>query len=101
VSVGFFIECKNEENRKIYFEKMISLKQILTENYLPEVLFDAHYHLENGKVISKVWVELTGIRFFSQKDWPIIFQFFHDSMEQFEYFYDEYQDYIQDLNLNQ
>lgn len=100
VGVGLFIECKDDEKRKIYFEKITSLRTILEENYLPDVLFDAHFQLETGKIISKIWVEKTGIKLFKQNDWPAIHAFFFDKMEQFEYFFYEYQDYIQDLTIN-
>lgn len=100
VAVGLFIECKNDETRKIYFEKIVSLKTILEENYLPDVLFDAHFLLENGKEISKIWVEKTDVKLFKQDDWHIIHDFFYEKMEQFEYFFYEYQDYIQDLTIN-
>lgn len=100
VAVGFFIECKSDELRKIYYEKIVSLKTILEEDYLPEVLFDQHFTLENGKIISKIWVEKEGIKLYNKNQWDEIYMFFYDKMEQFEYFFYEYQDYIQDLEIN-
>jgi hypothetical protein len=100
VAVGFFIECKSDELRKIYYEKIVSLKTILEESYLPEVLYEQHFTLENGKTISKIWVEKQGIKLYNQENWGEIYSFFYDKMEQFEYFFYEYQDYIQDLEIN-
>jgi hypothetical protein len=100
VGVGLFIECKNDETRKIYFDKIVSLKTILEENYLKDVYFEEHFRLENGKIISKIWVEKEGIKLYNQENWTFIFTFFHDTMEQFEYFFYEYQDYIQNLEMN-
>ena len=100
VAVGLFIECKNDELRRIYFEKIVSLKTILVENYLPEVLFEEHFTLENGKTISKIWIEKQGIKLYNKEQWNEIYTFFYDKMEQFEYFFYEYQDYIQDLEIN-
>lgn len=100
VAVGFFIECKSDDLRKIYFEKMVSLKTILIENYLPDALFEEHFTLENGKVISKIWVEKQEIKLYNKDYWAGIYYFFYEKMEQFEYFFYEYQDYIQDLEIN-
>mgnify|MGYP003523554026 CR=1 FL=1 len=48
------IEPKDEEKRKIYFEKIESLKTILLEEYLPEAILERNYYLESGKVISRI-----------------------------------------------
>jgi hypothetical protein len=95
------IEVKNDETRIVYFEKIVSLKNILQEEYLREVLFERNFYLENGKVISRIWVEKTdGISLNNQNSWPVIFAFFNEKMNYFESFYEEYQDYIKDLNSN-
>ena len=94
------IEPRDEEKRKIYFEKIESLKTIFLEEYLPEAIFDRHFHLETGKIISKVWVEKTGISLFNKNTWPEIFDFFNENMDKFERFFYEYQDYISDLEIN-
>src|SRR5574343_1451260 len=46
------IEPKDEEKRKIYYEKVESLKTILHEEYLPEAILERNFYLDNGKVIS-------------------------------------------------
>lgn len=94
------IEPNNEEHRKIYFEKIESLKTILLEEYLPEAILERNYYLENGKIISKVWVELTEVSLNNPKTWDKIFAFFSENMSQFELFFNEYEDYIKDLTLN-
>lgn len=94
------IEPKEEEKRKIYFEKIESLKTILLEEYLPDAIFERNFYLENGKVISRVWIELTGISLFNKDTWETIFEFFSEKMEAFEMFFYEYEDYIRDLEIN-
>ena len=94
------IEPKDEEKRKIYFEKIESLKQILLDEYLSDAVFEREFHLETGKVISKIWIEKTGISVFNKNTWPEIFDFFAEKMEAFELFFYEYRDYIEDLELN-
>lgn len=94
------IEPKDEKKRKIYFEKIESLKQILHDDYMDDAIFERHFHLETGKIISKIWVEKSGISVFNKKTWPEIFDFFNEKMMAFELFFYEYKDYIEDLELN-
>ncbi|MPT34235.1 DUF4268 domain-containing protein [Flavobacterium sp. WV_118_3] len=94
------IESKDDEKRKIYYEKIESLRTILHEDFLPEAVLERHYYLETGKAISKVWVEKTGISLFNRSSWPEIFDFFNDNMDAFERFFYEYEDYIRDLEIN-
>ncbi len=94
------IEPKDEEKRTIYFEKVESLKTILVEDYLPEAVLERNFYLENGKVISRIWVEKLGVSLNNRAYWPEIFTFFSEMMTQFEYFFYEYQDYLNDLEIN-
>lgn len=94
------IEPKDEEKRKIYYEKIESLKTILHEDYLPEAIFERNFYLESGKVISRIWVEKTGVSLNNKNNWEAIFDFFNETMSQFEYFFYENEDYIKDLTIN-
>ncbi|MCF6132366.1 DUF4268 domain-containing protein [Flavobacterium wongokense] len=94
------IEPKDEELRKIYFEKMESLKNILLEEFLPEAIFERNFYLENGKVISRIWVEKLGVSLNNKNTWGEIFSFFNQEMTKFELFFYEYEDYIKDLETN-
>lgn len=94
------IEPKDEEKRKIYFEKIESLKTILLEDYLPEAILERNFYLENGKIISRIWVEKLEVRLNDKKDWKQIFDFFNETMDLFECFFFEHQDYIKDLEIN-
>jgi hypothetical protein len=94
------IEPKDEEKRKIYYEKVESLKTILLEDYLDDVIFERNFYLETGKVISRVWVEKTGISINNKSTWPEVFDFFAEKMDAFERFFYENEDYIKDLEIN-
>ena len=94
------IEPKDEEKRKIYYEKVESLKTILLEDYLDDVIFERNFYLETGKVISRVWVEKTGISINNKNTWPEVFDFFAEKMDAFERFFYENEDYIKDLEIN-
>lgn len=94
------IEPKEDDKRIIYFEKMESLKTILLEEFLPDAIFEKDFQLENGKMISRIWVEQTGISLYNMASWAMIFRFFNISMDAFERFFYEYEDYLRDLDLN-
>lgn len=94
------IEPKDEEKRKIYYEKVESLKTILQEEYLEDVIFERNFYLDNGKIISRIWVELSGISLNNKNTWPTIFDFFYVKMDAFERFFYENEDYIKDLEIN-
>jgi hypothetical protein len=94
------IEPKDEEKRKIYFEKIESLKTILLEDYLPEAILERNFHLQTGKVISRIWVEKLDVSLNNRFYWSIIFDFFNETMAQFELFFYEHEDYIRDLEIN-
>ena len=94
------IEPKDDEKRKIYYEKIESLKTILLDEYLPEAIFESNYYLDNGKVVSRIWVEKNNVSINNKSTWNAIFDFFNTEMSNFEYFFYEYEDYIKDLETN-
>lgn len=94
------IEHKDEEKRTIYFQKIESLKTILLEEFLPEAIFEQNFYLENGKLVSRIWIEQTNVCINNKATWNDIYDFFNEKMGQFELFFYEYEDYIRDLEIN-
>jgi hypothetical protein len=94
------IEQRNEETRKIYFEKIESLKTILEEDYIKDLVFEKNFTIESGKTISRIWVEQLNVSVSNRNYWDIIFDFFEENMDKLERFFYEYQDYIRDLEIN-
>ena len=94
------IENRNLDVRKIYFEKIVSLKNILEEDHVSNLIYEQNYTLESGKTISRIWVELNNISVSNRQYWNTIFDFFEQKMDKLESFFVEYQDYIKDLETN-
>jgi hypothetical protein len=46
--------------RNAYFDKLEALKNILAEEFIADLVFERDYVLENGKTISRIWVEKLG-----------------------------------------
>lgn len=84
------------EHRIKYWDKLISLKSILLEEFLPEAIFEEAYFLENGKEISRVYVELNNkVSIHNKNTWREVMEFFNEEMAQFEAFFLEYKDFIE------
>jgi hypothetical protein len=94
------IEHRNDEKRNLYFEKLESLKTILEDDFVKDLVFERNFVLENGKTISRIWVEKSGVSVSNRTYWDEIFDFFNKEMHAVEMFYLEYGDYIRDLEIN-
>ena len=94
------IEHRIDDKRKIYFEKLESLRSILEDDFVKDLVFEKNFVLEYGKTISRIWVEKTGVSVSNRKYWDEIFEFFNEKMLAVEMFYLEYGDYIRDLETN-
>lgn len=92
------IEQRSDEKRTAYFEKLDSLKNILEEEFIKDLVFEKNYTLESGKTISRIWTEIQGVGFSNRNNWDIIFDFFFEKMNALEMFYLEYDDFIKDID---
>ncbi len=93
------IEPRNEEKRIAYFEKLEALKSILEEEFIADLVFEKNYYLENGKIISRIWVEKNEVSINNRNHWDTIFDFFNEKMTALELFYAEYDEFIKDIEL--
>ena len=91
------IEMRDAEKRKSYFEKLESLKVILEEEYIQDLVFESKYTLESEKTISRIWVEKLQVSVSNRQYWDEIFDFFNEKMNKLERFYLEYEDFIKDI----
>jgi hypothetical protein len=91
------IEHRSDEKRIAYFDKLESLKNILEEEFVKDLVFEKNFVLENGKSISRIWIEKLDVSVSNRKYWDSIFAFFNEKMNALENFYKEYDDYIQDI----
>ncbi|MGJ8549277.1 DUF4268 domain-containing protein [Winogradskyella wichelsiae] len=83
------------ENRIEYWEKLTSLKGILKNDYLPEIIFEEEYLLENGKEISRIYLPLEQkVSIHNKNTWQDVMVFFNENMDLLEGFFHEYSDII-------
>lgn len=92
--VSIDLDSIDEIMRLYYYEKLQSLQSILKEEFLPEVVFAETYLLENGKIISRVYITKEGVNIHNKKDWPPVQEWLAKNMDALERFFLEYKDYI-------
>lgn len=84
------------EQRVQLWEKLVALKFILKEEYLPDVIFEDFYPLDNEKEISRIYVELKEVSIHNKNTWRDTMEFLYRSMIQFEAFFTEYRAILED-----
>lgn len=85
------------EFRIKYWEKLVALKSILIDDFLPEAIFEEIYLLENEKEISRIYVLLDKkVSIHNKNTWRDVMEFFTEHMSLFEAFFEEYKDVIED-----
>ncbi len=68
------------ENRINYWEKLLTLRSII-EDYLPDIIFEDEYYLENKKEISRIYVPLKqNVSIYNKNSWKDTMEFFNETM---------------------
>jgi len=84
------------ENRIEYWEKLLALKSIFLDEYLPDAIFDEEYFLDNEKEISRIYMHLEQkVSIHNKNTWRDVMEFFNKNMNLFEAFFEEYKDVIE------
>lgn len=95
--VSIDIESPDDFMRSYYFDKLISLKNIIKTDYLPNIVFDENYSLDNGKIVSRIYVELDdNVSIHNKHTWERTMDFLNKKMNLLESFFIEYKDFIED-----
>jgi len=89
------IEMKNELLKLHYYNKLLSLKNILTTDFISDIIYNSDYILDNGKSICRVYIEFPDkFSIHNKNTWQNAYLFFVNYMNLFELFYYEYEDFI-------
>lgn len=84
------------EHRIKYWEKLIALKSILKDDYLPDAIFEEEYFLDNNKEISRIYIPLEQkVSIHNKNSWRSVMEFFNENMMLFEAFFEEYKEVIE------
>lgn len=92
--VSLDIDTTDLEQRIQLWEKLVALKSILQEEYLPKAKFEDSFVLENHKEISRIYVQKEGVSIHNKTKWQEAMVFLNDKMIILENFFFEYKDVI-------
>ncbi|CAA0179907.1 DUF4268 domain-containing protein [Tenacibaculum maritimum] len=88
------IEHFDEVANELLYDQMLSLRALL-ETEIPEVIYDAAFVLDNGKIIRRIYVPFEEkFSIHNKNTWRNCFEFFVNIMPKFELFFYEYEDFI-------
>ncbi len=89
------IDSTDAIKNELLWDQMVALKSVIAAEYLPDVIFDDSYVLENGKRIYRMYVPLEEkFSIYNKNTWSTAYEFFVDKMTQFEFVYYEFEDFI-------
>ena len=91
---GIDIETRNMDKRLALYEKLESLKKLLHQVMEREMTWELDYIRENGKSVSRIYIDKEGLDIYNRETWSEAYRFFYRHMEKLEAFYLEYKEYI-------
>ncbi|MEN8230513.1 MAG: DUF4268 domain-containing protein [Bacteroidota bacterium] len=92
--VGIDLETRNMDKRLELYEKLESVKKILEESMQEPMNWEIEYIRENGKSVSRIYVQIEDVDIYNRDTWPTIHQFMFGKMMRLESFYHEYRDFF-------
>ena len=92
--VGIDLETRNMDKRLELFEKLEAVKKVLEETMATPMIWELEYIRENGKSVSRIYIQKEGVDIYKRETWPAAHQFMYDQMMKLESFYREYRDYF-------
>jgi len=92
--VGIDLETRNMDKRIELYEKLESVKKILEETMGEAMTWELDYLRENGKSVSRIYLQLDNVDIYDSSTWPAAHEFMYGKMMKLEEFYLEYRDFF-------
>ena len=92
--VGIDLETRNLDKRIELYEKVESLKKLLEEAMESPLIWELEYNRENGKSVSRIYLQKNGVDIYKRETWAAAHQFMYENMMKLETFYREYKDFF-------
>jgi hypothetical protein len=73
--ISIDITHSDETQRQRYYEQFLRLRNQFEEVVGEKWQFEKSFHTEDGKLISRIYKELTMVNVFNKEDWPTIISF--------------------------
>lgn len=94
--VALDLEGISDVRHNLIWNKLLSLRRVLTEDYLPEAIYNVDYQVDNNKSISRIYVEKDGVCIHNKESWKDAMIFLQEKMDLFEAFLDQYREWLED-----
>jgi hypothetical protein len=91
--VSIDVDSDLEQRVKVW-DKLVALKSILVDEYLPEAIYEDFFILDNQKDISRIYIQINNVSIHNKNSWRETMEFLNQSMLKIEAFYKEYKDII-------
>ena len=92
--VGIDLETRNMDKRIELFEKLESLKKLMEEAMEAPLIWELEYIRENGKSVSRIYLQKEGIDIYNRDTWTEAHKFMYTYMMKLESFFQEYRDFL-------
>ncbi|MEZ5071996.1 MAG: DUF4268 domain-containing protein [Bacteroidales bacterium] len=92
--VGIDLETRNMDKRLELYEKLESLKKLMEEAMGGPMIWELEYIRENGKSVSRIYVQTDGVDIYRNETWDRAHGFMVEQMLRLEAFFLEYKDYL-------
>jgi hypothetical protein len=92
--VGIDLETRNMDKRIELYEKLESVRKILEKTMKGPMIWEVDYVRENGKSVSRIYMQRDGVDIYDQATWPEAHRFMYEKMTRLEEFYREFRDFM-------
>jgi hypothetical protein len=75
-TISISMEQRDPGIQELYFEQFLALKNMLHDTVEEEWIWQLHVPMADGKVISRIYKEITGVSVFNKDHWPDLISFF-------------------------
>jgi hypothetical protein len=88
-TISISLEHKDAGIRELYFHQFEEFKTILHETLNEEWQWELHSQATDGKSISKIFKEITGVSVFNRDHWPELISFFKPRIIALDQFWED------------
>ena len=75
-TIGIEISHKDAGIQQLYFHQFEELRKVFEASVGHDWNWQLHHYDENGKMVSRIYTEKTGVSIFKKEDWPELISFF-------------------------
>ena len=94
--VSLDVSSSDDVIQEYYTEKFQSLESVLKSDYLPYALLEDNYFLPEGKLVTRIYVQLDRVNIHNRNQWPLVFEFLYKNMDLLESFFEDFRDFIKE-----